>query len=109
MPGAGWPRREVTVRLVATAQQALEALPVTRMCQVLGLSCSTYYRWPAEGPALDHDLELRAQIQEFAVEMPAYSYRRITYELQRRHVIVNHLPRSQLRRFTWLQATDAPR
>jgi putative transposase len=78
------------VQLVATALRGLEALPVTRMCEVLGLSHPTYYRWRREEPALVPDLELRAQIQELAVEMPAYGYRRITHELQRRGVTVNH-------------------
>jgi transposase InsO family protein len=34
-------------------------------------------------------VELRAQIQEIALEMPAYGYRRITHELRRRGVLVN--------------------
>jgi putative transposase len=36
------------------------------------------------------DMEVRAQSQDIAVEMPAYGYRRITYELQRRGFVVNH-------------------
>jgi putative transposase len=76
--------------LVATAQQAAAALPVTRGCQALGLSRATYYRWQAAAPVPDQDLEVRAQIQAIAVEMPAYGYRRITYELQRRGLVVNH-------------------
>jgi transposase InsO family protein len=38
----------------------------------------------------DPDVELRAQIQAIAVEMPAYGYRRITHELRRQGVGVNH-------------------
>jgi putative transposase len=76
---------------VAAAQQSAEALPVTRVCQALVLSRATYYRWRATGPAPDRDMQLRAQIQEIALEMPAYGYRRITHELRRRGVMVNHM------------------
>jgi putative transposase len=78
------------VDLVATAQQAAAALPVTRGCQALGLSRATYYRWQVATPVPDQDLEVRAQIQAIAVAMPAYGYRRVTYELQRRGLAVNH-------------------
>ncbi len=76
--------------LVAIVQLSADALPVTRVCHALALSRATYYRWPAAGPQPDQDMELRAQIQEIALEMPAYGYRRITHELRRRGVAVNH-------------------
>jgi putative transposase len=69
---------------------ALISLPVTRVCQALLLSRATYYRWRVAGPTPDRDMQLRAQIQEIALEMPAYGYRRITHELRRRGVTVNH-------------------
>ena len=78
------------VQLVAAAQQAPRALPVTRLCQALPLSRATYYRWRAAEPVREQALELRAQIQQIALEMPAYGYRRITVELQRRGLLVNH-------------------
>lgn len=52
---------------------------MTRICQALGLSRATYYRWQEVGPQPDQDMELRAQVQESALEMPAYGYRRITH------------------------------
>lgn len=39
---------------------------------------------------VDNDLELRDEIQSIALEWSAYGYRRITAELRRRGVIVNH-------------------
>jgi putative transposase len=78
------------LELVAAAQQPAEAFPVTRVCQALVLSRATYYRWRVAGPAPDRAMELRAQIQDIALEMPAYGYRRITHELRRRGVQVNH-------------------
>ncbi len=78
------------VELAATAQSSADAFPVTRMCQTLGLSRATYYGWQGAAPVPDQEMEVRAQIQDIAVEMPAYGYRRIAYELQRRGFVVNH-------------------
>jgi transposase InsO family protein len=77
------------VELVAAAQQSADASPVTRACQTLGLSRATYYRWQVAAPVPAQDMEVRAQIQDIAVEMPAYGYRRLAYALQRRGFVVN--------------------
>ena len=76
--------------LVATMRHTPPPFPVTRLCQALALSRATYYRWRAAEPVSDPAVELRAQIQAIAVEMPAYGYRRITHELRRQGVGVNH-------------------
>jgi hypothetical protein len=60
------------VELVATAQQSAGAFPITRMCQTLGLSRATYDRWQGAAPVPNEDREVRAQIQDIAVERPAY-------------------------------------
>jgi putative transposase len=78
------------LELVTTAQEAADALPVTRICRALRLGRATYYRWHAAGPMPDQDIALRGHLQQIALEMPAYGYRRITHELQRRGVAVNH-------------------
>jgi putative transposase len=78
------------IELITTTCQALPTSPVTRLCQALTLSRATYYRWQAAGPAPAPDVDLRAHIQAIAVEMPAYGYRRITQELHRRGLVVNH-------------------
>jgi putative transposase len=78
------------LELVAAAQQSAAAVSVTRACRALALGRTTYYRWRVAGPVADRDMALRAQIQEIALEMPAYGYRRITHELRRRGVMVNH-------------------
>jgi transposase InsO family protein len=70
--------------LLAMAQASADAIPVTRVCHALGLSRATSYRWRTVGLPQDRDVELRAQVQEIALEMPAYGYRRITHELHRR-------------------------
>jgi putative transposase len=78
------------VPLMATAPESADALPVTRICHALSLGRATYYRWQQAGPAPEEDVELRAQIQLIALEMPVYGYRRITHALQRQGVLVNH-------------------
>jgi putative transposase len=77
------------VPLVTAAQESAAALPVTRICRALSLGRATYYRWQKARPEPDADVELRAQIQLIASEMPAYGYRRVTHELRRQGVLVN--------------------
>jgi putative transposase len=78
------------VELVATAQQSAEAVPLTRVCQALALCRATDDRGQLATPVPDQDMEVRAQIQAIALQMPTYGYRRLTSELQRRGVVVNH-------------------
>jgi putative transposase len=69
-------------------QQSSATLAATEICRALGLSRAGYYR--ADQPQVESDLELRDQIQQVALEWPSYGYRRITAELDRRGVAVNH-------------------
>lgn len=55
-----------------------------------GLSRASYYRWLVPPPSCPVELELRDALQHVALEFPAYGYRRITEELQRRGLAVNH-------------------
>src|SRR5688572_29627593 len=55
-----------------------------------GLSRAGYYRWRLPPRATPVEMELRDQMQQVAVESPAYGYRRITAELKRRGFAVNH-------------------
>jgi putative transposase len=71
-----------------TAQESASNLAQASICRALGLSRAAYYR--ADRPQADPDLELRDQIQRVAVAWPSYGYRRITGELNRGGVEVNH-------------------
>jgi transposase InsO family protein len=55
-----------------------------------GLSRAGFYRWRTPRQAAPVEVELRDQMQKVALESPAYGYRRITMELQRRGFDVNH-------------------
>ncbi len=60
------------------------------LCQMTGLDRAGFYRWRAPRQATPVEMELRDQMQKVALESPAYGYRRITSELQRRGFEVNH-------------------
>jgi transposase InsO family protein len=63
---------------------------VNALCQMTGISRSGYYRWRMPPPSFPVEMELRDQMQQVALEFPAYGYRRITFELNRRGFAVNH-------------------
>jgi putative transposase len=62
---------------------------VNALCQMTGLGRAVFYRWRAPRRATPVEMELRDQMQKVALESPAYGYRRITAELQKRFE-VNH-------------------
>jgi putative transposase len=92
-------------------------LSLQELCRICGVSRSGYYRWRVgKGLEGSEEMELRQQIQEIALEMPAYGYRRIHYELQHRGWEVNHkrvlrLLRQDnllcLRKKKWVRTTDS--
>jgi len=53
----------------------------------VGICRSTYYYKPKGRPS---DTDLADRIEEIALEYPSYGYRRITAELRRRGLKVNH-------------------
>jgi transposase InsO family protein len=55
-----------------------------------GVSRASFYRWRVPRQATPVEMELRDAMQKIAVQLPAYGYRRITAELQRRGFEVNH-------------------
>lgn len=55
-----------------------------------GVSRAGFYRWGRPRLATPVEMEIRDQMQRIALESPAYGYRRITGELQRRGFAVNH-------------------
>ena len=63
---------------------------MSALCQMTGLSRAGFYRQRTPRQATPVEMELRDQMQKVALESPAYGYRRITYELQRRGFDINH-------------------
>lgn len=63
-------------------------LPVSRACELIGLSRSWYYQRPTHPPP--EDLALQDEIEKIVVTYSGYGYRRVTRELDRRGWRVNH-------------------
>jgi transposase InsO family protein len=67
------------------------SLSIERMCQLAGVSRSGFYRSLQERAPVEEDMEVRNVIQQIAVEhRRRYGYRRISAELRRRGLLVNH-------------------
>ena len=63
---------------------------MSALCQMTGLNRAGYYRWRVPPVSSLVEMELRHELQRVALQWPAYGYRRITAELQRRGFEVNH-------------------
>ena len=67
------------------------SLSIGRMCQLAGVSRAGFYRSLQERAPGEEDMEVRSVIQQIAVEhRRRYGYRRISAELRRRGMLVNH-------------------
>lgn len=66
-------------------------LSIERMCKLAGVSRATFYRSLREQQPVEEEMEVRSAIQQIALEhRRRYGYRRITAELRRRGMQVNH-------------------
>ena len=63
---------------------------VNGACATLGLARSTWYRLSSDVILPDPDIEIRDLIQKIATTRSVYGYRRMTAELGRSGVVVNH-------------------
>jgi putative transposase len=67
------------------------SLSIERMCQLAGVSRAGFYRSLQERAPSEEDMEVRSVIQQIAVEhRRRYGYRRISAELRRHGMLVNH-------------------
>jgi putative transposase len=67
------------------------SLSIERMCQLAGVSRAGFYRSLQERAPVEEEMETRSAVQRIAVEHRRhYGYRRITAELRRRGMLVNH-------------------
>ena len=66
-------------------------LSIERMCELARVSRAGFYRLLQEQAPAEEDIEVRSAIQQIALEHPRrYGYRRVTAELRRRGMRVNH-------------------
>ena len=67
------------------------SLSIERMCELAGVSRATFYRSLQEQQPVEEEMEVRSAIQQIALaHRRRYGYRRITAELRRRGMPVNH-------------------
>jgi len=67
------------------------SLSIERMCQLARISRASFYRSLKERVPLEESMEVRSTIQQVALEhRRRYGYRRVTAELRRRGMLVNH-------------------
>jgi putative transposase len=67
------------------------SLSIERMCQMVPVSHRGFYRSLKEQQPVEEEMEVRSAIQQIALEhRRRYPYRRITAELHRRGMEVNH-------------------
>jgi putative transposase len=63
---------------------------IARLCALSGVSRAGYYRnWAASAPRQE-DTAVRDMVQRVALAEKTYGYRRVTFELRRAGVVVNH-------------------
>ena len=56
-------------------------IPLNELCRLTEVSRAGFYRWKAQGPSADPDMELRDEIQRIALELSYYGRRRVRREL----------------------------
>jgi putative transposase len=67
------------------------SLSIERMCQLAGVSKAGFYRHLCSRDSYDEEMHVRSEIQSIALEHQGhYGYRRVTAELRRRGMLVNH-------------------
>jgi transposase InsO family protein len=75
------------------------SLSIEHMCELARVSRAGFYRSLQEKEPLEGDVEVRSAIQQIALEhRRRYGYRRVTAELRRRGMLVNHKRVSRIMR-----------
>jgi len=79
-------------------EQGSQALPVSHLCKLAGLSRASYYRRSRPEAREDRNVPVLKEIRGICEEMPCYGSPRVTAELRRRGFRVNHKRVSRLMR-----------
>jgi putative transposase len=93
------------------------SLTIERMCVLARVSRAGFYRWLTAAAPAEEDMEARAAIQEVVLEHRGrYGYRRVSRELRRRGLVLNHKRVARLMRKdnllavqprAWTKTTDS--
>ena len=74
----------------AIQEAAAQGGSLTNLCQMAGISRAYYYRGLRVCEPVSRDAALRQHVQQVALDWSCYGYRRVTQELKRQGVRVNH-------------------
>jgi putative transposase len=67
------------------------SLSIERMCPLVPVSRADFYRALQEQSSVEKEMEVRSAIQQIAAQhLRRYGYRRISAELRRQGMVVNH-------------------
>jgi len=93
------------------------SLTIERMCKLAEVSRAGFYRWLTAVAPVEEEMDVRAAIHQVALEHRGrYGYRRVSRELRRRGLVVNHKRVARLMREdnllaiqprAWVQTTDS--
>jgi len=84
------------------------ALSIERMCLIAGVSRAGFYRPLRDQDACEEDMAVRSEIQKILVEhWNRYGYRRLTAELRKRGMLVNHKRVARMMREDSLVGTES--
>ena len=90
-PEARWNWRDSIYEQIREVMLLQGSLSIERMCQLVPVSRRSFYRSLKEQQPAEEELEVRSAIQQIALEhRRRYGYRRITAELHRRGMQINH-------------------
>ena len=85
------------------------SLSIERMCQIGEVSRASFYRSLNEEVPVDEDMEVRSEIQKIVFQhRRRYGYRRVTAELHRRGMLINHKRVARIMRQDNLLAMQPP-
>ncbi len=80
--------------MIAAALEAYPELSVRSLCELVGVDRSWYYQKPTPEELAQRDVQLRDAIERHPegtrLEYPGYGYRRVTKQLGRQRLVVNH-------------------
>jgi putative transposase len=75
--------------MIEEAKHEHPAMPVSKLCELFGVSRSWYYKKPSPDEKAREDVELRDAIERIVLEFPGYGYRRVTKTLKRQGWRIN--------------------
>ncbi len=77
--------------MIEEAKEEHPGMPVSKLCDLFGVSRSWYYEKPSsDEQASEDDVELRDAIERIVLEFPGYGYRRVTQTLKRQGWTIDH-------------------